>query len=141
MTTILDAGPLVSVGSTRGEQALRFREAIKRASRPLIIPAPVTAEVDYMLQKAAGAGAALRFIEDISAGLFEVECIEPAEYATILELSRRYGNLAPGLADLSIVVLAHRFRTHRILTIDQRHFRAMVALDGKPFTLLPWDER
>jgi predicted nucleic acid-binding protein len=43
------------------------------------------------------------------------------------------------LADLSIVVLAHRFRTTRIATFDERHFRALRPLDGGSFTLLPAD--
>lgn len=37
------------------------------------------------------------------------------------------------------VVLAERWSTHSLATFDQRHFRAVCALDGKPFTLVPAD--
>lgn len=140
MTAIVDAGPLVCIKTPSPDAALMMA-ALRREPGLLIIPAPVTAEVDYLLSSQAGDDAARAFLEDISAGRFVVEFLTPDEYGTVLELSRRYRHLRPGLADLSIVVLAHRFGTHRVLTIDQRHFRAMTALDGQPFTLLPWDEQ
>ena len=51
----------------------------------------------------------------------------------------RYSDLNLGLADLSVVVLAHRFRTDRLLTFDERDFRAMRPLAGGHFALLPKD--
>ena len=44
-----------------------------------------------------------------------------------------------GLADLSVAVLASRLGTRRILTFDQRHFRAVRPIQGGTFTLLPDD--
>ncbi len=83
---------------------------------------------------------ARNFIVDVSAGRFRVECLASEEYPVILSLMDRYASLDPGLADLSIVVLAYRLNTTRILTFDQRHFRAMKPLQGGTFTLLPFDE-
>jgi hypothetical protein len=40
---------------------------------------------------------------------------------------------------LSVVILAHRFRTRRLLTFDERHFHAITPLAGGSFTLLPRD--
>jgi len=70
---------------------------------------------------------------------FRVECLTDEEYALLAQLQRRYADLAPGLADLSVVALAHRFGTDRILTFDQRHFRTMHSADNRPFRLLPVD--
>jgi hypothetical protein len=39
------------------------------------------------------------------------------------------------------VVLAARFGTTRILTFDERHFRALIPLQGRHFTILPADHR
>jgi uncharacterized protein len=44
-----------------------------------------------------------------------------------------------GLADISVVILAHRFRTRRLLTFDERDFRAISPLAGGSFMLLPRD--
>ena len=62
------------------------------------------------------------------------------EYRLVQVLERQYAALTPGLADLSVVVLAFRLNTLRIATLDQRHFRAITPLQGGVFTLLPWDE-
>lgn len=57
----------------------------------------------------------------------------------MLELERRYAALNLGLADSSLIALAARYRTRRILTFDERHFRAVTSLDGGTFTILPAD--
>jgi uncharacterized protein len=45
-----------------------------------------------------------------------------------------------GIADAANVVLADRYRTTRLLTLDQRHFRRLRPLWGADhFTLLPYD--
>ena len=54
---------------------------------------------------------------------------------------RRYANLVIGLTDASIVVLAQRHGTLDVLTLDERHFRASRGSDGKPFRVLPADQR
>jgi predicted nucleic acid-binding protein len=51
----------------------------------------------------------------------------------------QYADLRIGVTDASIVVLADRYGTDRVLTLDVRHFRALSTLDGRPFTLLPAD--
>jgi predicted nucleic acid-binding protein len=60
-------------------------------------------------------------------------------YAAIVDLEGRYGDLEPGLADCAIVVLAERHRTTRILSFDERHFRAVSPRHGDAFTILPAD--
>ena len=51
----------------------------------------------------------------------------------------RYSDLRIGLADASIVVLAAKYGTTRVLTLDERHFRAMRPLHADAFTILPAD--
>lgn len=92
-----------------------------------------------MLGQRVGAHARLGFLRDVIEGRFRVECLEARDYATVLELEHRYAALNPGLADLSIVVLAARFKTRTILTFDERHFRAIEPLQGGRFTILPAD--
>ena len=137
MTTIVDTGPLVAAAIEVGDVAHACREALRRASRPFIVPAPVTSEVDHLFRRHRDA--AHSFVADIRAGRFLVECLEPGDYDTVLGLMRRYADLTPGIADLSLIVLAHRYGTRRIMTIDGRHFRVMTSLDGQPFTLIPAD--
>ena len=57
----------------------------------------------------------------------------------ITALDTRYADLGLGLADCSIVVLAARYGTRRLLSFDERHFRAVAPLQGGSFGLLPAD--
>jgi predicted nucleic acid-binding protein len=98
------------------------------------------AEVDCFLQKLRGRHGNAEFVTDLGAGRLEVPCLERADFAAIGELNRRYRDLSPGIADLSMVVLAARYGTTRLLTFDQRHFRLIRPLQGGVFTLLPFDE-
>jgi predicted nucleic acid-binding protein len=51
----------------------------------------------------------------------------------------RYPDLRIGIADASLVILAARYRTTRLLTLDERHFRVVTPLHGGTFTILPAD--
>ncbi len=54
-------------------------------------------------------------------------------------LIARHADLDIGLADASLVVLAHRYAIREILTLDERHFRVLRAANGRPFRILPAD--
>jgi predicted nucleic acid-binding protein len=115
-------------------------EAVLREERgDLVIPAAVTAEVDYLLGTRLGRTARLAFLEDLAAGRFTVASLDPQDHAVVLDLERRYAGIDAGLADLSIVVVAERYGTQRVLTFDERHFRSLRPLAGGSFTLLPED--
>ena len=139
MTIIADAAPLIALSDSRDPRSVAVRSYVG-GREGIIVPAPVTAEVDYLLGQRLGSGARRSFLADLAAGIFQVECLLPFEYDVILELDARYAELDVGLADLSVVALARRFRTTRILTFDERHFRTLRPLDGGAFTLLPADE-
>ena len=49
----------------------------------------------------------------------------------------RYQDLQIGLADASLVVLAERHQVAEVLTLDERHFRALRYEKRKRFKLLP----
>lgn len=79
------------------------------------------------------------FLEDLAARRYESPGLDATDYDAALALDRRYAHLNLGLADLSVAVLASRLGTRRILTFDQRHFRAVRPIQGGTFTLLPDD--
>jgi predicted nucleic acid-binding protein len=136
---IVDASAIIA-GGNRSDVNHAVASSWLQNERGGIIAAPVTAEIDYMLSSRGFWQAARNFVVDVSAGRFRVECLLAEEYLLLLSLMDRYADLAPGLSDLSMVVLAHRFQTNRILTFDQRHFRALTPLAGGAFSLVPFDE-
>ena len=109
----------------------------RRRSRT--IPAPVAAEVDYLLGQRVGRGPRRNFIADLAAGRFTVACLEREDYVAIGDLDARYADLELGLADCALAVIANRYGTDRIVSFDEQHFRAVTPLGGGAFTILPSD--
>ena len=140
MTLIIDAAPLVALGDRRDPLHRAVLHTLESESGDLVVPAPVSAEIDHLLRSRSGRDAARRFVRDIADGRLQVEGLRREEHGIVLDLDGRYDDLDVGLADLSVVVLAHRFRTRRLLTFDEHHFRTMRAVGGGVFTLLPADE-
>lgn len=139
MTLLLDAAPLVALADPDEPRRDAILDALAREPGALVVPAPTTAEVDYLLGRRFGAPARRAFLADLAAGRFTVAGLEREDYATIIDLEARYADLALGLADCALVVLADRHRTTRIVTFDERHFRAVAPLRGDAFTLVPAD--
>jgi len=104
-----------------------------------VIPAPVSAEADYMIRVRLGAAAERSFLAELGSGRFLVACLTRDEHETALRVHDQYADLDLGLADLSVIVLAARFRTDRLLTFDHRDFRPVQPLTGGNFRLLPAD--
>lgn len=100
----------------------------------------VLAECDYMLATRLGPAAAREFIGEVSDGAFTLVDFDTGDVAAAAGILDRYTDLNVGIADASLVVIAARYRTTELLTLDQRHFRAVAPLWGAPsFTLLPAD--
>ena len=49
----------------------------------------------------------------------------------------RYRDQQIGLADASLIVLAHRYRTRKLLTLDHRRLDVVRPIGGGTFKLLP----
>jgi len=99
----------------------------------------VLAELDYFFAREAGTDTELAFLEEIAAGAYELAELRDDDVAAAAGVVERYRDLQIGLADASIVVLAARYGGEEILTLDERHFRALRSLAGRPFRLLPAD--
>lgn len=139
MTLVLDAAPLVALADAkepRLEALLKIRD---EEEGRLVLPAPVAAEVDYLLGVRFGEAARRAFLSDLAAERYDVACLEAGDFRAVAELDARYADLGLGLADCSILVLAQRYGTQRLLSFDERHFRAVTPLQGGAFKLLPAD--
>lgn len=139
MTLILDAAPLVAVADANEPLRTAILGSMGAESGALVIPAPVTAEIDYLLGSRFGRSARSAFLRDLATGKFAVAGLERYDYRTVRALDQQYADLELGLADCAIVVVAERYDTKRILSFDERHFRAVTPLQGGAFEILPTD--
>lgn len=115
------------------------RAAYENDHGPVIMSPYVLAELDYMLLQRAGVKAETELLREVAAGVFKLAEFDSRNVAQVADLVERYADLRIGIADASIVVLAEKYGTTRVLTLDERHFRAMRPLHADAFTILPAD--
>lgn len=106
---------------------------------PFLLSPFVLQEVDYLVSERLGQTRSLSILESVASGAYDLEPFGAADLAIAAGTMRRYADLGVGLADASLVVIAARHGTDRILTLDERHFRALRPLRGGAFTILPAD--
>jgi predicted nucleic acid-binding protein len=139
LTLLIDAGPVVALADPDEPQREGILATLRDEPGDLVMPAPTTAEVDYLLGQRFGQTARRAFLRDLARGRFSIACLEREDYEKISDLDTRYADLGLGLADCALVALADRYRTTRIVSFDERHFRAVTPLGGGAFTILPTD--
>lgn len=136
---IADTSGLYAAISRRQPRHSDAREAVESDPGPVILSPFVLAELDYLLGAREGVDASLAMLDAVAAAAFELASFASADVARAKSIIEAYRDLAIGLADASLVVLANRHGTDRVLTFDQRHFRVLRTLSGDPFTVLPAD--
>lgn len=104
---------------------------------PFVLSPFVLAELDYLLATRISTNAGIALLRDVEAGAYELATFGPEDVGRAAEVVEQYADLELGVADASIVVLADRYETDRILTLDHRHFRALATLRGEAFEILP----
>jgi hypothetical protein len=113
--------------------------ALREGARPLLLSPFVLAELDYLLMRHIGHRAQTALLEEVARGAYRLEPFDANDVARAKEVLEKYADLGVGLADASLVVLAERHGVAEILTLDQRHFRAMRFAGRKQFRILPLD--
>lgn len=132
------SGLLAAFGA--GEAANRPAQAAYEEDQgPVVLSPFILAELDYMLLSRAGIKAEQQFLQEVADGIFELATFTGSDVRLAAAVVEQYSGLRIGIADASIVVLAARYRTTRLLTLDERHFRAITPLHADVFTILPAD--
>jgi uncharacterized protein len=121
----------------------RHHESASRALQadpgPFLLSPFILAELDYLLLTRVGPRAERALLDEVAAGAYDLVPFDAGHVAEAAAVIGRSETLRIGLADASVAVVAGRAKTTRLLTLDERHFRAMQPLWGDAFHLLPAD--
>lgn len=141
MALVADAGAVYALYDKKDRHSSRVRRAFDRERGLVVVPAAILGELDYLLRVHLGIAAELDFIESLVSGAFTLENLTPEHLTRCHELITQYRDLDLGLADAAVIAIAERLNIDRILTVDERDFRVMRSKHGRPFVLLPADEK
>ncbi|MEU6697587.1 PIN domain-containing protein [Pseudonocardia sp. NPDC046786] len=137
---VCDTGPLVAAGLSRDPDhraSVDLFAALHMSGRPMLMPAPIVAEVGYLLQHKGSSRAESAFLRSLAAGDFRTVELTSADYARMADLVETYADLPLGRSDASVVALAERLGIAEVATLDHRHFRIVRSRHVDAFTLLP----
>jgi uncharacterized protein len=136
---LVDAGALYAQADADEPGHGAVRAILEREREMLVTTELAVVEADYLILDRLGPDVELAFLEDLAEGTYVVECLDQAQLRAARDLVGKYRDLRIGLADASLVVVAERYATRRLLTFDERAFRAVAPLQGGAFTILPAD--
>ena len=112
-----------------------------RSSRPMSVPSwfPPSCWRNSTTSSPTRRGipAELAALTELSGGAWDLPPLAAPDIRRVRDLVDRYRDQDIGLADASLVLLATRYRTDRVLALDRRHFTVVRTTTGKPFTVLP----
>jgi len=122
------------------------REAAQIMERETLVISPmVLTAIDHLVNRAVGWPAAMRVMEALQArmshGQYRLAELRLPDLVLAHEVRTKYEGLRLDLADAIGVVLADRYRTDLIFTLDERDFRSVAPLTPSfsSFRLLPAD--
>lgn len=137
MALILDTGPLYASLDRSDADHAACRALIEAAQEPLVIPAPVLVEVDFLISRHLHPGAMVALLGDIVDGAYSVEDLTPTDYRRVGELCDRYADADIGLVDAAVMAIVERLDEPKLATLDRRHFSLIRPRHRESITLLP----
>ena len=136
---LLDTSGLLSAIDSSQRHHAACAATLKEAAGPLLLSPFVLAELDYLLSRQVGAHSQLALLGEVARGAYQLEPFRAEDVEAARKVVERFGDLQIGLADASLVVLAEKHGTRDVLTLDERHFRALRIGRRIRFRILPAD--
>ena len=134
---IIDTSALLAYFDTDEPDHQAVAAVIDNTDEPLVVSPYVVAELDYLVASRLGVTAELAVLAELAGGAWDLPAIDGDALKDARAVIDRYADQRIGVADASNVVLAARYRTHTIATLDHRHFDVLRPLPGGRFTILP----
>ena len=141
MTLVLDAGALYVQADRSDPHHSAVAELLQTEQAPLVTSVYAAALADELILARLGTEVEQAFVRDLADRTFEVEMLDESELRVVHDLARTHRHLRVGLAAMSVVVLARRHDTRRIVTLDERTYRTIEPLQGGAFEILPGGEQ
>jgi predicted nucleic acid-binding protein len=134
---IVDTSALLAYFDVSEPDHSRVAAALDVSTDLLIVSPYVVAELDYLVASRHGVDAELAVIDELAGGAWELAGFDASDLAQTRSIIAQYRDQEIGVADAANVVLAQRYRTRAIVTLDRRHFDVLRPIAGGRFDVLP----
>ncbi len=133
---IADTSGLIAFFSESGRHHEAVVAWLEGNNRTMVVSPFVIAEVDYLVATRKGLEAELSVLRELAGGAYELPAMSAEDIEAAAEVVHRYRDLGIGIADASLVILAERYGTRTILTLDRR-LGVVRPLGGGHFEIIP----
>ena len=137
MALICDTGPLYAAMDRADHDHLACAELLTGTDEPLLIPAPVIVELDWLASSRLGPEPFAAFLADVEDGAITVVDLVRDDFVQARELLGRYADLNLGFVDAAVVAIVERLRESKLATLDHRHFGTIRPRHVDALQLLP----
>jgi predicted nucleic acid-binding protein len=137
---VCDTGPLVAAALSNDEDhraCVDMFTGLHHASRPVLVPGPVIAEVGYLLEREAGPRVEAKFLRSLATWDLQALDLISDDFARMAELVDTYADLPLGTTDAAVIAVSERLMLTEIAALDRRHFSVVRPAHADAFMLLP----
>lgn len=137
MALILDTGVVYATLDRSDHAHAACRRLVEQAGEPIVIPAPVLVEVDYLVHARLHAGVLVSLLDDVDAGAYELADLSRDDHRRVRELCDQYADSDVGFVDAAVLAIVERLREPKLATLDRAHFALLRPRHVKALQLLP----
>lgn len=112
-------------------------KAVAASRDPLVVSPYVLAELYHLVASRLDVTTELVVLREVAGGAWELATLDAEGVLRAASVVERYADQRIGLADASIVILAERYATRQVATLDRRHFTVLRPLQGGRFRIVP----
>ncbi len=134
---IVDTSALLAYFNAREPDHEAVADVIDGNEELLVVSPYAVAELDYLIAKRVGVDAELEVLRELSSGAWELAVVGVAELELTTSIIEKFPDQDIGVTDASMVVLADRYQTRTIVTLDRRHFDVLRPIGGGRFSVRP----
>jgi predicted nucleic acid-binding protein len=134
---IVDTSALLAYFDANEPDHNAVSRVIDGSDEVLVVSPYVIAELDYLVATRIGVDAELEVLRELASGAWELAVFAVPDLEQAASVIKKYRDQQIGAADASNVVLADRYQTRTIATLDRRHFTVQRPLKGGRFTIVP----
>ena len=103
----------------------------------ILLPQTVLAEVAYLIGRDAGIKTVVAFLRGLNTSRFRLIALTEVDVDRVAEILQTYADSRIDFVDASVMAVAERFGSAKILTLDQRDFRLFQPRHCDSFEILP----
>lgn len=125
---LMDTGPLVALFDPRDKDHKACHESLSSLTEPLHLTEAILTETFHILEPGTkGARGVKAFVEK---GCVAVTPLDKAMISRCFELMDKYADLPMDFADATLLVVAEKYRTDSVFTLDFNDFRTYKVKKG-----------